>query len=239
MKPCQVEGCEKPAGVPGTARGWCSTHYSRWQKTGDPLVAPTDLKPAPSPTCAVDGCESPRWARGWCSTHYARWRKDGDPGTAERMTQPAAGRCHVAGCRRRVRTKGLCQRHYLRQRRYGDPLAGGSLFGVHTKCAARFCNREHYCRGLCRAHWAVVQRVTDDRGARLGREIPGTCSPAQLVARVDLYANHCWMCGAEATEIDHVKPLSAGGSNWPANLRPACHPCNRAKSNHWPLRSAA
>lgn len=118
MKPCQVEGCEKPAGVPGTARGWCSTHYSR-------------------------------------------------------------------------------------------------------------------------SHWAVVQRVTDDRGARLGREIPGTCSPAQLVARVDLYANHCWMCGAEATEIDHVKPLSAGGSNWPANLRPACHPCNRAKSNHWPLRSAA
>ena len=50
---------------------------------------------------------------------------------------------------------------------------------------------------------------------------------------------NCWMCGAEATEIDHVKPLSAGGSNWPANLRPACHPCNRAKSNHWPLRSAA
>lgn len=28
---CSVEGCEKP----DVARGWCRTHYSRWQRHGD------------------------------------------------------------------------------------------------------------------------------------------------------------------------------------------------------------
>lgn len=39
----------------------------------------------------------------------------------------------------------------------------------------------------------------------------------------------CWMCGAEATCMDHVVALCNGGSNWPSNLRPACGPCNGAK----------
>jgi hypothetical protein len=28
---CSVEGCDRPA----KARGWCGTHYSRWQRHGD------------------------------------------------------------------------------------------------------------------------------------------------------------------------------------------------------------
>jgi HNH endonuclease len=31
--PCSVDGCESPAKF----RGWCSKHYQRWQKHGDPL----------------------------------------------------------------------------------------------------------------------------------------------------------------------------------------------------------
>lgn len=30
---CSIDECERPA----FARGWCSTHYSRWQRHGDPL----------------------------------------------------------------------------------------------------------------------------------------------------------------------------------------------------------
>ncbi|MFG1833848.1 HNH endonuclease [Micromonospora chersina] len=42
------------------------------------------------------------------------------------------------------------------------------------------------------------------------------------------------MCGAEGDVLDHVKPLAKGGSGWPANLRPACNPCNLRKSARWP-----
>jgi 5-methylcytosine-specific restriction endonuclease McrA len=41
------------------------------------------------------------------------------------------------------------------------------------------------------------------------------------------------MCGGPATSIDHVKPLSKGGQNLLANLRPACISCNARKGGKW------
>lgn len=42
LKFCVVEGCNKPAGMPGTTRGFCKTHTSRWYRTGrlDTIKAP-------------------------------------------------------------------------------------------------------------------------------------------------------------------------------------------------------
>lgn len=37
--PCQIEGCDRMAGAPGTARGMCHRHYRRWQRHGDPTAA--------------------------------------------------------------------------------------------------------------------------------------------------------------------------------------------------------
>lgn len=34
MKTCNIDGCEKTV----NARGWCSMHYLRWRKHGDPFV---------------------------------------------------------------------------------------------------------------------------------------------------------------------------------------------------------
>ena len=33
MKTCSIDGCQKPL----LARGWCSAHYAKWKKYGDPL----------------------------------------------------------------------------------------------------------------------------------------------------------------------------------------------------------
>jgi hypothetical protein len=33
---CSIEDCERPV----KSRGWCSVHYSRWYKMGDPLWVP-------------------------------------------------------------------------------------------------------------------------------------------------------------------------------------------------------
>jgi 5-methylcytosine-specific restriction endonuclease McrA len=67
---------------------------------------------------------------------------------------------------------------------------------------------------------------------KAGRRVPFTL--AQLRQKMAYWGNRCWMCGCEATEIDHVKPLSKGGLDILCNLRPACRTCNSGKYNTWP-----
>lgn len=54
---CTVPGCDLPC----NARGWCSTHYHRWRRHGDPLAVFRDgipARPRPLPFAPVD-----TWAR--------------------------------------------------------------------------------------------------------------------------------------------------------------------------------
>lgn len=70
---CSVRECDRPTGVPGSARGLCQMHYRRWRTTGS-----TELRPKPEPrTCEIAGCDAAHLARGWCTKHYQRWRKTG------------------------------------------------------------------------------------------------------------------------------------------------------------------
>jgi len=40
----------------------------------------------------------------------------------------------------------------------------------------------------------------------------------------------CRHCGAAATDVDHVVPLAAGGTNDRGNLCPLCHGCHSRKT---------
>jgi 5-methylcytosine-specific restriction endonuclease McrA len=72
------------------------------------------------------------------------------------------------------------------------------------------------------------------RRARLRSALCVPFTDAQLMQRMSMFAG-CWMCGGEAEQVDHVKPLSAGGAHILANLRPACGYCNRSKGPRWPV----
>lgn len=45
------------------------------------------------------------------------------------------------------------------------------------------------------------------------------------------YQGRCGYCGQHASklQVDHVRPLAAGGTDDPSNLMPACGPCNNYK----------
>jgi len=61
-------------------------------------------------------------------------------------------------------------------------------------------------------------------------------TPEQKAARFSMWGGRCWMCGVlDATQDDHVKPISSGGSHCLSNLRPACTTCNARKRGTWPL----
>jgi 5-methylcytosine-specific restriction endonuclease McrA len=47
-----------------------------------------------------------------------------------------------------------------------------------------------------------------------------------------LYLSPCVVCSSDKNiELDHVVPVSRGGSHSEGNLQPLCRPCNRRKSN--------
>ena len=53
----------------------------------------------------------------------------------------------------------------------------------------------------------------------------------KIRASVLFKANHlCHYCGAKANEVDHVIPLSQGGTNKADNLVASCKTCNARKN---------
>jgi 5-methylcytosine-specific restriction endonuclease McrA len=52
---------------------------------------------------------------------------------------------------------------------------------------------------------------------------------------IDDYGSSCWWCGkvltSEKLTIDHLRPLSRGGSDDLENLRLTCFSCNNSRGN--------
>lgn len=90
-----------------------------------------------------------------------------------------------------------------------------------------------------RPDWAAElnRQQAHRRRARLAGAQVVPFSSDQLAARVAYYGGLCWICRSAAfAELDHVKPISAGGPHMLANLRPACRSCNASKNAQWPYR---
>ncbi len=57
----------------------------------------------------------------------------------------------------------------------------------------------------------------------------GHATDEQIKARVEFFGGVCSYCGGPYEHLDHAISVSRGGTNWPANLRPACERCNLSK----------
>lgn len=53
----------------------------------------------------------------------------------------------------------------------------------------------------------------------------------KVILERDAYS--CWMCGKLATTVDHLRPVSAGGTDDETNLAAACLHCNSVKHDRW------
>lgn len=93
-------------------------------------------------------------------------------------------------------------------------------------------NKEHRAEYLRK--WAsnnrVNRNVSEARRRGLKKDA-GDFSLEEWVELCDTYGNVCLACGRdEPLTIDHVVPLSVGGSNTIDNLQPLCKSCNCKKS---------
>ncbi|SEP29621.1 HNH endonuclease [Trujillonella endophytica] len=124
----------------------------------------------------------------------------------------------------RIRRCWFC----LRLRPRDEFMNGQGLRHRCADCAAVY-------RAGRRASYAA--RNAARRASLESRTIPFTA--AQRAQRWEMWAGRCWICGiSDASEEDHVKPVSKGGWHCLANLRPICGPCNSSKNDRWPLTEA-
>ncbi len=86
-----------------------------------------------------------------------------------------------------------------------------------------------YFAAYIRAHRELRQAIGARRRTReLAAE--GDYTTGQWVALLQSHAYRCAYCGAEgALEPDHRVPLARGGTNFIANILPACRRCNARK----------
>lgn len=94
--------------------------------------------------------------------------------------------------------------------------------GTCKECMSERSRRHHRERTDLR-HAALERRRERNALAE------GAHTPADIVKLRKKLRDKCFYCGivvGDAFSIDHMTPLSKGGTNWPSNLALACKPCN-------------
>lgn len=123
MAKCSVDDC----GHPNLARSFCSTHYQRWRRNGDPLAVVGRPGKARAPqSCSVEGCGELAHSGDYCAKHNRRWRKHGDPAVVLGSSGRQIGEtvpCSTDGCDEPAHASSFCNKHYLRWKKHGDPSA--------------------------------------------------------------------------------------------------------------------
>lgn len=91
--------------------------------------------------------------------------------------------------------------------------------------------------------WQLAYKLRDPEKRRLMNQIhnnrqrakklglPSTFQYVDWLRVLEVFAHRCAFCGAEKAllEVEHLDALTAGGPNTPANVVPACRPCNAQK----------
>lgn len=77
-----------------------------------------------------------------------------------------------------------------------------------------------------------LQRLRSNNYRARKLNAPGILSEDNIALLYLIFGKSCQRCGSEyLVEVDHVVPLSIGGSNYVWNLQPLCRSCNATKNN--------
>lgn len=84
-----------------------------------------------------------------------------------------------------------------------------------------------------RNHFIHRARLANLTSKRRGAD--GVLTPQDVQAVWEKWGGKCWVCGDDATQLDHYRPINqdAGGTNTADNVRPACADCNHKRSYRW------
>jgi hypothetical protein len=200
MALCLVADCGKPI----RARGYCTAHYGRLLRHGDPTAGvKTGRKPKPKPECSAAGCQLLARRRGYCPDHLAEHLADE---RARDRSGPPGG-CEFEGCPNPPNgsRSGHCHGHSAQLTRGVPlrPLRARRPRAAH--CQAEECRRPVLARNYCITHYERWRQGQD------------------VDAPILTYAPRDVPCSAEGCDRDvtseglcrtHYRRRLRGESNW-------------------------
>lgn len=205
---CAVDGC----GNPKRSAGYCSKHYQRVLKYGDPSKV-KKLAMMESSSCLIPGCGRKAHAKGYCGGHYSRLRRHGDPKSGGATKARQMGRkCVASECGAEAKTKGYCGKHYQRLIKYGSPDVCRNPVGIHgDTCSVSGCKERHHAHGYCAAHGYRWRTHGDPLGGG-----PSPAPQGALVKWIEQHKDH------HGDECLHP-PVGRSGSGY-SQVRIGGHP---------------
>lgn len=240
---CSVDGCDKPA---KTAKK-CNAHYKRFMKYGShDLPIRAFLKDLP---CTIPGCGKKHMAGGLCSAHYTRLHRTGSA-TTRKLGEVIDGKRVCATCKvdtpidlMSVSSPSYC-RACLNAAARARIMYKPKVLGVKpcANCGQDFnfnkkkilhCSTECSAATVNKRNWKHLQA----RRARLKDAY------VESFHSQEIYERDGWLCGICETpidpgaklpdpmsaSIDHVIPISKGGTHERANVQAAHLHCNVSK----------
>lgn len=211
MTECKWPGCEKRA----VSRQFCSTHLKRARKVNDfdaPWIVWTDGRRNPPIPCRWPQCDGRKHeGRGLCSLHWQRAKRVGDWDTPWEHWTPST----CQGC-------------------------GESFLGRNRR-------QKHCSDGCAVTAW---KRLNAERARELDRRHSGRRRARILATTVSdftetdvrmMYGDDCYLCGErinfklkwphiKSPSLDHVVPLSRGGTHTLDNVAMTHWGCNNRKN---------
>lgn len=130
------------------------------------------------------------------------------------------------------------------------PISAFSNSGRNPKAWCKECGRLNkqawsHANGLRALAYSRQRRITHPHEFRASRDkryaLTRGAGMAKLVRRAEIIARDqgvCYICGDKPTgfnlTLDHIVPVSKGGTHTPDNLRVACRSCNSRKGVRMP-----
>jgi hypothetical protein len=237
---CRAPDCDRRR----ARKGLCLSHFRRWVEGGEEGLGKPIRVARYTTGCAVADCPAPVLAKDLCRAHYWRKLRDGDVRADEPIRKPPAigEPCTVEGCPKTIVRVDKCSAHYQ-----------AAMLDAVKSDPDRYEAYKEYQRSRKKAEWLrdpdakrakarawrkanpSVYRAANLRRRRLlANAVCIPYSKEQLEAKMAYWGNACWVCGGPFEAIDHVKPLSRGGAEILANLRPICTSDNSSKNANWP-----
>jgi 5-methylcytosine-specific restriction endonuclease McrA len=140
----------------------------------------------------------------------------------------------------RLSKKREKEREYYRNRQKIDPGFANRKFIERYRNDEKFREKiKKYVSSYVKKNPAPKNVLNQNYRARR-RNAEGKFTLSDWNSILESNEFRCVMCGSpDRLSIDHIIPLSKGGTNYPNNLQPLCRSCNSQKNNKIILKSVA